>query len=69
MQLSDIGQIVHDYWLEIPNHSSHILSDIPFGWQPRFYDRIIRNQPEMQRIEYYIQANPLNWNNDENFPA
>lgn len=143
MQLSDLGQIAYNYWLEIPNHSSYILlgefivmpnhvhgilgidyrnnsvapsdsdgatelnnpdpnkniymsrlspkknsisrvigtykaactymirriTDIPFGWQPRFHDRIIRNQQEMLQIEYYIQENPLNWKDDANFSA
>ena len=30
-----------------------------FGWQPRFYDRIIRNENEFDRIKTYISENPL----------
>ena len=36
-----------------------------FAWQPRFYDRIIRDQPEMNRIATYIENNVANWVGDE----
>ena len=36
-----------------------------FAWQPRFYDRIVRDQPEMNRIATYIQNNIANWKDDE----
>jgi putative transposase len=32
-----------------------------FGWQERFYDRIIRNENELSRIEQYIHKNPQKW--------
>lgn len=32
-----------------------------FAWQPRFHDRIIRNQGEWDRISYYIEKNVVNW--------
>lgn len=38
---------------------------IDFGWQTRFYDHIIRNQEEMNRIAAYIENNPLTWKDDK----
>lgn len=38
---------------------------IPFAWQSRFYDRIVRNQNELNRIATYIENNIANWNVDE----
>ncbi len=38
--------------------------DIPFAWQPRFHDHIIRNQIEMNHIANYIQNNPMKWELD-----
>ncbi len=38
---------------------------IPFQWQSRFHDRIIRNQNECNRIADYIDHNPENWMKDE----
>jgi REP element-mobilizing transposase RayT len=38
---------------------------IVFGWQTRFYDHIIRDYDEYQRIANYIRNNPDNWENDK----
>ncbi len=37
----------------------------PF-WQSRFYDHIIRNNYELNRIRQYIIDNPFNWGKDRN---
>lgn len=37
---------------------------IPFGWQERFHDHIIRNQNELNRIAEYIENNILLWDKD-----
>ncbi len=37
-----------------------------FGWQERFWDHIIRDEEELNRIRNYIRANPSNWENDKN---
>jgi putative transposase len=36
-----------------------------FEWQSRFHDHIIRNAESFERIQYYIENNPSNWNNDK----
>ncbi|AQG78183.1 transposase [Spirosoma montaniterrae] len=36
-----------------------------FDWQPRYYDRVIRNIDELNRIRQYIDANPYNWYKDQ----
>ena len=41
-----------------------IEHDIPFAWQSRYYDHIIRNQLEMNRIADYIENNPMCWELD-----
>lgn len=40
------------------------INEIPFAWQPRYHDRIVRNQNEMNRIAEYIEHNPLVWESD-----
>jgi putative transposase len=40
--------------------------DMSFEWQPRFYDRIIRNEKELNQIREYIQYNPSMWERDRN---
>ena len=34
-------------------------------WQRNYYDRIIRNQKELQSIRKYIENNPLQWEVDQ----
>lgn len=36
-------------------------TDIYQIWQPNYYDRIIRNEEELNRIRNYILENPLKW--------
>lgn len=38
---------------------------INFSWQPRFYDRIIRNEKELYDIRRYIELNPFKWSLEE----
>ena len=40
--------------------------DISFSWQKSYFDRIIRNEIELNKIRQYIVDNPLNWDKDEN---
>ncbi len=37
-----------------------------FAWQPRFHDRIVRDENEMNRIHKYIIENPAKWERDQN---
>ena len=39
-----------------------------FQWQPRYYERIIRNEKELNFVREYIANNPLQWNLDMNNP-
>ncbi len=35
-----------------------------FGWQERYYDRILRNQKGLDNVNRYIEDNPMQWTND-----
>ena len=39
-------------------------NDIPFEWQTRFHDHIIRNSKEYKLIFNYIENNIINWKSD-----
>lgn len=41
-------------------------NNFKFCWQTRFYDRIVRNDCELNSIREYIINNPVNWKNDNN---
>jgi REP element-mobilizing transposase RayT len=38
-------------------------------WQKSFYDRIVRNEHELEQIHKYIQHNPIKWEEDRDNPA
>ncbi len=38
---------------------------IPFKWQPRFYDSIIFDQNDFERVWHYIENNVNNWETSE----
>jgi len=42
--------------------------DITIVWQRNYYEHIIRNQEDYQRIGEYILANPLQWDQDTMHP-
>lgn len=37
-------------------------------WQPRYHDRIVRSDRELDRIRTYIANNPANWPRDDENP-
>jgi REP element-mobilizing transposase RayT len=45
-------------------HYAH-LHHIPFAWQQRFYDHIVRNQNEINLISDYIDGNIQNWGSEK----
>jgi putative transposase len=40
-------------------------NELIFAWQSRFYDNVIRNYVDYERIENYIQNNVANWDKDK----
>ena len=45
--------------------NQHICSPGLRFWQRNYYERVIRNEKEFEAVYDYIQANPLNWDQDE----
>ena len=39
--------------------------NVPFGWQSRFYDHIIRSRESLNNIAQYIENNVAQWDFDE----
>ena len=38
-------------------------------WQRNYYEHIIRNEDDLNRIRKYIHNNPSNWTKDKLFPS
>ncbi len=56
-------------WLKssITSKINKYQKDFYFSWQKSYYDRVIRNEIELDKIRQYIIDNPLKWdiNNQE----
>lgn len=42
------------------------ISGVRF-WQRNYYEHIVRNDEDLNRIREYIRNNPQNWTTDENY--
>jgi REP element-mobilizing transposase RayT len=47
----------------------HRTTQVSLIWQRDFYEHIIRNQQDLERIWLYIQSNPCHWHRDGENPA
>ncbi len=64
MKKNSLGKIIR-YFKGLSTYNiRRIYQD--FSWQPRFHDRVIRNQGELNRIKNYIVKNPSAWHQDRN---
>jgi REP element-mobilizing transposase RayT len=61
-----ISSIMGSYKSAVTKHARRL--GFEFSWQARFHDHIIRNDGEYQRINDYIESNPMNWSKDKFFP-
>lgn len=57
-----ISSIIGSYKSAVSKYTHRF--GIPFAWQARFYDRIIRDEDSLAQISDYIRNNPFNWELD-----
>ncbi len=63
-----IPKIVGRYKMNVAKQINQIRKTSGvFVWQRNYYEHIIRDENELNRIRLYIRNNPLNWENDVNF--
>ena len=60
-----LATIIRSYKSAVTKYAN--ANNIMFNWQPRFYDRIVRDDEEFIRIYHYISHNPKRWEKDELF--
>lgn len=61
-QSRNLGSVVRGIKAAVTHFARE--NDIPFAWHSGYYDRIVRNQYEMNRIAKYIEQNPAKWEFD-----
>ena len=60
---NSIGSIINQFKRICTIKTSH--AGLDFTWQPRFYDRIIRSNTELEFVRNYIRNNVINWTINE----
>lgn len=66
-QRQNLASILRGYKSGVTKHAT--LNQLDFGWQPRYYDRVVRNQYELDRIRTYINNNPAKWEQEQGNPG
>jgi len=62
-QSKNIASIIRGFKIGVTKYA--VKKNIPFEWQARYYDHIIRDENDLNRIRKYIIDNPSNWKMDE----
>ncbi|GAB3829081.1 transposase [Pontibacter rugosus] len=65
-QSQNLASIVRGYKAGVKKYAT--LHQLDFGWQSRYYDRVIRSEKELQNIRQYIFNNPAKWEAEKNNP-
>ncbi len=63
VQSMNLSSIIRGFKIGVKKWAT--INNVNFAWQTRFYDHIIRNEKDLNRIREYIIYNPLKWNDDE----
>jgi len=62
-----LGKVIRA-WKAKSTRMIHEVGDPSFAWQSRYYEHIIRNELELDRIRTYIANNPAQWDIDVENP-
>ncbi len=60
-QSKNIPSVIRGFKASVKKYAT--INNLEFSWQPRYYDRIIRDNNEFLNIRQYIIDNPINWDN------
>ncbi len=63
-----LHRVMADWKAAISREIGKVRGGKTLVWQPRFYDRVVRNEDELQHIRRYIENNPANWLGDRCHP-
>ena len=58
-QIQNLGAVIRGFKGAVTSFAK--ANNIPFQWQPRYFDRVIRNDHELNLIRDYIRDNPGQW--------
>jgi len=62
-QSKNLASIVRGYKIGVTKYARQ--NNLPFAWQARYHDHVIRNADECEQIRNYINTNPQKWAEDK----
>ncbi len=62
-QSNNLASIVRGFKVGVKGWATQ--NKLPFEWQAGYYDRVIRNEIELEKSRAYIQSNPNRWESDK----
>lgn len=66
-QSRNLASIIRGFKIGVTKYAR--MNNVEFNWQPRYHDRIIRDELEFYNVQNYIEQNPAKWTGDEfHFP-
>jgi putative transposase len=65
-QSRNLASVIRGFKAGVKTYAT--TNEIEFQWQPKYYDRVIRNSNELERIRKYISDNPNNWLSEKDNP-
>ena len=63
MLYSSLGTVIRGLKARVTHYANE--KGIDFAWQPRFHDRIIRDQRDMNDTALYVENNVVKWPEDD----
>jgi putative transposase len=63
-QSKNIPSIIRGFKVGVKKYTT--INNINFQWQKSYYDHIVRDEDDLNRIRNYIQNNTINWSRDIN---
>lgn len=67
-QPRSLSRIIGSYKAAVTKQCNKNINTNYFRWQCNYYERIIRNNAELNKIRNYIKNNLINWEADRNNP-
>lgn len=62
-QKGNLGDVIRQYKGTVKRTTNK--ASLPFKWQGKYFDRVIRNAKEMKKAQEYIWSNPGRWKEKE----
>lgn len=64
-QSKNLASIIRGFKSAVTSYARH--NKLVFDWQERYYDHVIRDSNDLERIRDYIRDNPAKWKEDDLF--